>query len=260
MFGIIGATIVYTVFLWWFSTGAILWLNRLPSVTYRLSLIAASLVAVAATWGLVASMTDPSPAGAVLAFTATIGLWGWHEISFLTGFVAGPQTRFCPPDARGWSRFRLAAATVIYHEIALVLTAGVIAAITWGQPNQIGLWAFAILLVSRLSAKFNLFLGVPNFTDEFFPDRLRYLSSYIRKGPVNALLPVSAVAGTLLAVLEARAALASTATAFHVVGYTLLCALTSLALIEHLFMVLPLQDAALWRWAMPAAPKGNNAS
>jgi hypothetical protein len=37
-------------------------------------------------------------------------------------------------------------------------------------------------------------------------------------------------------------------------------ALTALALIEHLFMVLPLPDTALWRWAMPAAGKGENAA
>ena len=31
----IGSAVLYTVFLWWFSTGAILWLDRLPRTTYR---------------------------------------------------------------------------------------------------------------------------------------------------------------------------------------------------------------------------------
>jgi putative photosynthetic complex assembly protein 2 len=260
MFGAVGGAVVYTIFLWWFSTGAILWLNRRPSPTYRRSLIAASVLAIASAGGLAVSMTDPSPAGAVLAFTCALGLWGWNELSFLTGFISGPRTNFCPPNALGWRRFRLATTSLLYHEIALVLTAGVIIAVTWRQPNQIGCWTFLILFVSRLSAKLNLFLGVPNFTDEFLPDRLRYLSSYMRRGPMNALFPLSVTAGLLLAGLEGRMALAPAATTFQAVGFSLMFTLTALALIEHAFMVLPLPDAALWRWALPASPKGNNAS
>ncbi len=217
-------------------------------------------MAIAAVWGLAASMTDPSPAGAALAFTCALGVWGWHELSFLTGFIAGPRTNLCPPNALGWRRFRLATTSLLYHEIALILTAGAILALTWRQPNQVGCWTFFILLVSRLSAKLNLFLGVPNFTDEFFPDRLRYLTSYIRKGPVNLLFPLSVAAGLVLAGIEGRMAIAPTATPFQAVGFSLMFTLTALALIEHAFMVLPLPDAALWRWALPASPKGTNAS
>jgi putative photosynthetic complex assembly protein 2 len=259
-FGAFGGAVLYTTFLWWFSTGAILWLNRRPSRTHRASLTAATVLAIASACGLAASMTDPSPAGAVLAFTSALGLWGWHELSFLTGFISGPRTSLCPPNARGWRRFRLATTSLLYHEVGLILTAAVIVAVTWRQPDQIGCWTFLILFVSRLSAKLNLFLGVPNFTDEFFPDRLRYLTSYIRRGPVNALFPLSVAAGLLLAGIEARLALAPAASAFQTVGYALLFTLTALALIEHAFMVSPLPDAALWRWAMPASPKGNNAS
>jgi putative photosynthetic complex assembly protein 2 len=255
----IGLAIVYTVFLWWFSTGAILWLDRLPSRTYRWSLIAASVVAIAASLGLVTSMKDPSPTGAVLAFTCALGLWGWHELSFLTGFVSGPRTAHCPPGASGWRRFKLAASTLIYHEIALALTAAVILAVTWNAPNKIGCWTFLILLVSRLSAKLNLFFGVPNFTDDFFPDHLRYLTSYLRKSPVNALFPLSIAAGLALAWSLGRLVFNPDGAVFEVIGFSLMFALTALAVIEHVFMVLPLPDAALWRWAMPASAKGNDA-
>ncbi len=44
----IGSAVLYTVFLWWFSTGAILWLDRLPRATHRWSLAAATAVAAAA--------------------------------------------------------------------------------------------------------------------------------------------------------------------------------------------------------------------
>jgi putative photosynthetic complex assembly protein 2 len=139
-----------------------------------------------------------------------------------------------------------------------VLTAGAIVAVTWGAPNQIGSATFLILLVSRLSAKMNLFLGVPNFTDEFFPDHLRYLTSYLRKSEMSGLFPISAGAGVTLAGAEAWMAFGPGAGPFAVVGSSLLFALTTLALIEHAFMVLALPDAALWRWMLPAPAKNEN--
>ncbi|MEO0929805.1 MAG: DUF3623 family protein, partial [Pseudomonadota bacterium] len=37
-----------------------------------------------------------------------------------------------------------------------------------------------------------------------------------------------------------------------VVGFALLTALSALALLEHWLMVVPLPDAKLWRWMLPA--------
>ena len=254
-FASIASAVLYTVFLWWFSTGAILWLDRLPKRTFRWSLVLASVLAIASVYGLVVSRGDPTPAGALCAFTCALGVWGWHETSFLMGLITGPRTTRCPPEATGWRRFTLAAATLIYHEAALVLTAGAILALTWGAANQVGLWTFAVLLAARLSAKFNIFLGVPNFTEEFFPEQLRYLTSYLRKGPTNALFPVSISAGVALAGAQGWLALDPGAGAFATTGAALIFALTALALLEHAFMVLPVPDAALWRWAVPAGPK-----
>jgi putative photosynthetic complex assembly protein 2 len=249
----IGAAVLYTVLFWWVSTGAILWLDRLPRKTHRWSLAGASAVAAVAVFGLIANDSTLTPSSAVLSFTCAIAVWGWHELSFLTGLITGPRTTRCPSDAKGWRRFRLAASTLIYHEIALVLTAGLLFAVSWNAPNQIGAWTFLILLVSRLSAKLNIFLGVPNFNDVFFPDHLRYLGTYLRKGPISALFPISLIAGCALGAAEAWRALLPGASAFEAVGLSLLFALTALAVIEHAFMVLPVADTALWRWAMPAA-------
>ena len=38
-------------------------------------------------------------------------------------------------------------------------------ALTWGGANQVGTWTFLVLWVMRLSAKLNVFLGVPNLTE-----------------------------------------------------------------------------------------------
>jgi putative photosynthetic complex assembly protein 2 len=254
----IGSALAYTVFAWWFSTGAILWLDRRPRATYRWSLAAATAVAAVASWSLVSGLQDATPRGAVIGFTCALGLWGWHEMSFLMGFVTGPSRAPCPPGARGWKRFKLAASTLIYHEVALALTALVLLAVSWNQPNPIAAWTFTVLLFARLSSKLNLFFGVPNFSAEFFPDHLRYLTSYLRKAPANALFPLSVAAGAVLASGEAACALNAGASAFTVTGFSLLFALTALALIEHAFMVLPLPDTALWRWAMPATPAPSN--
>jgi putative photosynthetic complex assembly protein 2 len=248
----IGAAILYTVFAWWFSTGAILWLDRLPRRTFRWSLAGATLVAGTAAAGLVVSQKDATPGGAILGFTCALGLWGWHEMTFLMGVVTGPRHAPCPPGAKGWRRFRLAAASLIFHELALAVTALTLAALAWGQPNPTGAEIFLVLFAARLSSKLNLFLGVPNFSLEFFPDHLRYLASYLRKGPVTPLFPLSIAGGVVLAFATAAQALAPGASAFVITGGSLIFALTALALLEHAFMVLPLPDTALWRWAMPA--------
>jgi putative photosynthetic complex assembly protein 2 len=257
-FAVIASAILYTVFLWWFSTGAILWLHRLPQRTYRWSLAAASVIAAASIYGVLASRSDASPMGALCAFTCALGVWGWHETSFLMGLLTGPRTTRCPPEAAGWRRFALATSTLIYHELALLVTAVAAIVVTWGAVNQVATGTFLILLVSRLSAKLNIFLGVPNFTEEFFPDHLRYLTSYLRKSRVNGLFPMSIGAGAALACVQGWLAFDANGSAFGVTGAALLFALTALALLEHAFMVLPLPDAALWRWAAPA--RANNAS
>jgi putative photosynthetic complex assembly protein 2 len=253
--GPVPSAVLYTIFVWWFSTGAILWLDRLPRATYRWSLLAASIVAVAAAAGLVLSLDQATPVGALTAFTCALALWGWHELSFLTGFVTGPRRALCPPHVSGWRRFSLAAATLIYHEIALAVTALVLAAISWGHPNSVGGWTFLVLLVCRLSAKLNLFFGVPHFSDSILPDHLQHLKSYLAKRSMNPLLPVSIMAGGTLAAFAALRALAVEATPFEATGFSLIFTLTALALIEHGFMIVPLPDAALWTWALPASER-----
>ena len=79
---------------------------------------------------------DASASAAYVGFAAAIVIWGWHEMSFLMGVVAGPNREPCPPDATGWRRFAAATATVIHHELALAATAIMLFALTWGEPNQ----------------------------------------------------------------------------------------------------------------------------
>src|SRR3954469_10968520 len=96
-----GLPALFALFLWWFSTGAILWLDGLPARTYRRSMLGASLVLAGALWGLAASSAEASVAGAYCAFSCGLLAWGWQEMSFLMGYATGPVRAPCPPGVTG---------------------------------------------------------------------------------------------------------------------------------------------------------------
>jgi putative photosynthetic complex assembly protein 2 len=101
----------------------------------------------------------------------------------------------------------------------------------------------------RLSAKFNVYLGVPNLAEAFLPDHLKYIGTYFRKRSMNLLFPVAVTASTAASVLLIWSA-ASATTPFAAVSYTLVATLMVLAVVEHWFMVLPLPAEALWSWGL----------
>jgi putative photosynthetic complex assembly protein 2 len=67
---------------------------------------------------------------------------------------------------------------------------------------------------------------------------------------MNGLLPFSVSLGTLAAVLMARHAVADGAGGFQATGFTFLAALTGLAVLEHLFLVVPLPVNTIWAWGL----------
>jgi len=245
-----GFTFFLVILAWWLSTGLVMILCALPRWTFSSSFTAATLVLAASVFWLIRSAADTSISGAYIAFASALGIWGWIEMSFLMGFITGPRTAPCPDDAKGWLRFRLALETLLYHELAIVIAAIGVVALTWHAPNQTGTFAFLILMVMRISAKLNIFLGVPNLTDEFLPERLAYLKTYFRKRDFNLLFPVSIALSTLGAVVLGFRVLGAAGP--EAVGFALLLALVALAILEHFFMLMPLPDAVLWRWALPA--------
>ena len=243
--------LAFALLAWFFSTGAILWLDQRPADTHGASLVGATILSGIAFAAVLVSAGDASVFGAYTAFVATIAIWGWHEMAFLMGFVTGPRRLACPDGVTGWRRFRFATATLIHHEIALALTAILLILLTWGGPNPLAGTTFLLLFVMRLSTKFNIFLGVPHLADAMMPPQLDYLRSYFRKAPGNPLMPVSALGSVLVAAWFAQAALQAPAASGAEAGYVLLFTLAALAIIEHAFLLLPVRDSALWTWAMP---------
>jgi putative photosynthetic complex assembly protein 2 len=188
---------VVAVFLWWFATGAILYLDGMRRETFRTSLGAATALLALAVYGLIATRDMTDAYGAVLAFLCGLTIWGWLELAFLTGFVTGPERRPCPPGLAGWPRFARATRTLLHHELAILAAAAWTASLTLGGDNRIALWTVLVLWGMRLSAKLNLFLGVRNLNAEFLPDHLRYLGTYFGSARSNPLLPVSLIGSIL---------------------------------------------------------------
>jgi putative photosynthetic complex assembly protein 2 len=242
--------LAYALLVWWLSTGVILWLDGLPRHTFAWSLGGASLVLVGGLWGLHHTRMDVSATGAYCAFTCALLVWAWQELAFLLGVVTGPHRQVCPPLARGWQRTRLAIATVLHHEIALLLLAIAVWCMTEGGANRTGWWTFVALWVMRQSAKLNLFLGVRNLSEAFLPEHLKYLHSYFRRRPMNVLWPVSFTACTVAAVGVWQAAAVLPEGAPQVCGLALLGSLLALGALEHLMLVLPMPPEALWRWGL----------
>ena len=238
------------LFVWWFSTGVVLYIVGRSADRSFWSLGIAALCFVAALYGLAKSATDTSVAGAYAAFGSAILLWGTQEFAFLAGFITGSQKLPCPDECRGWRRIVLAFRSVIYHEAALVLT-GVAAIVVVGDgENRFGVWTFVILWVMRVSSKINLFAGVPVLNHEFLPLRLSYLATFFAKRPVNPFFPVAVTAATAVATLLLVRAFFTDVAAFRSTGDMLLASLLALGILEHWFMIVPMPIAALWSWGM----------
>ena len=239
----------FAVLVWWFTTGIILFLDGLPTRTFRWSMGGATAGLIAAGYILYTSSREVSVSGAYTAFTSAILVWGWLEMSFLMGFVTGPRKAACLERCGGWRHFVHATQAIIYNELATLLAAVCIVAATWHSANRVALWTFLILWAMRLSAKLNLFLGVPNLGEKFLPPHLQYLKGFFRKRSMNFLFPLSVTASTIVTALLIQKMLVAE-DAFSTARCALTASLLALAVLEHWFMVLPLPSEKMWQWAL----------
>ena len=215
------------IFVWWFSTGAILVAVRRADRlgTHGMTVFMGLPLLALGAWAVSVSLMDVSVMGAYIGFAGALAIWGWIELAFLAGVITGPMRDDCPSGLAARDRFFRAFQTVAYHELALTLGLWGLVIASDGAENRIALATYLVLFLARILAKLNLFYGVPRINLEFVPDRLVHLKSYFRRGPVTLVFPVA---------------------------ITVLTAMAGLALLEHWLMVVPLPDAKLWRWMLPA--------
>jgi putative photosynthetic complex assembly protein 2 len=241
--------VLYALFLWWFSTGVVFYLDGLPRHTFPWSMTAATVVLVAALGGLAAAADDVTVGGAYLSFSCGLLAWVWVEASYYLGYLTGPRKHHCDEGCSGWRHFGHALQTSFYHEAAIVAVGLAMFALTAGSPNRLGFWTFVVLLCMHESARLNVFLGVRNLNEQLLPGHLGYLSSFLKRRPMNLLFPFSVTAATLVTAWLIGEA-ASATSAYGAVSATFLAALMAVAVLEHWFLVLPLDVSALWRWSL----------
>jgi putative photosynthetic complex assembly protein 2 len=240
----------FALFLWWFSTGIILYLDGLPKRTFKWSMLGATILSAAAIVGLSLGNQLTSVRGAYIAFACGLLAWAWQEISFYMGAVTGIRTEPCPEGCSGWKHFGHAVRVSLYHELAIIATAAIVYLVVWPGSNHIGFWTYVVLWWMHQSAKLNVLLGVRNLNEEFLPDHMAFLKSFLTQKPMNLLFPVSVTISTVIAVLLFQKALSQASSPFELAGYLFLAAMMSLAILEHWFLVAPLPTAGLWKWSL----------
>ena len=243
-----GLPALAAVLLWWAGTGLVLLLDRVPRPLAPWSFLLASLLTVGTVTCIGHTAASATVSAAYGGFVCAVMLWGWHELAFLGGWVTGPRQDAVSPGAQPFRRLSEALQVLLWHELALLGTTAVLWAWVGRSANPVAAWTFTVLYVMRASAKVNLFLGVRNLGLDFLPPRLAYLGSYFRHRRFNALMPWVLVLGAAVAGWWALQALSLSGG--ERTARVLLVSLLTLALVEHLLMVLPLQPSWLWRWAI----------
>ena len=233
--------------LWWASTGLILYLDSREKRTFGLSMLAATALAALALKGIATAATITTSASAYAGFACGLALWGWQLLAFYTGFLAGPRRTVCEPASSMFARFWQGAGASLYHEAAVAAGAAVVATLTVGQPNRVALWTYLVLWGMHESAKLNLFFGVPNLGAEMLPPHLAYLTSYMRRRAMSLFFPASVSVATAVTALLHQYTSRTAATPFEVASGAMLTALMALAILEHWFLVAPIDASALWR-------------
>ena len=247
--GGLALSFLVVIAIWFIGTGLVAMINHRLRASFGRALIIACACALLGL-GLVVLTAHSTAVWATYAsFLGGLLIWSWHEISFLTGAVAGSHRDPCPADAQGWQRFSMATMALIHHEVALAMTAGLLLSLASITANPTGAYAFGLLLIFRLSSKLNIYRGVPHLSDDLLPQQLGYLKSYFGPKQLRPELILSTAAIIGLASYFALAAYhAERSNELAQAG--LLCCLSLLAALEHLFLALPFRDSALWGWAM----------
>jgi len=238
----------FAIFIWWFSTGIVILLNRMSRTAVTMSLVISSALGLGALAGLSHTAQQTGVMGAYCAFTCALLAWGWNELTFLTGWITGPQKTAILKSTSGWPRFMASFNAVAWHELSILVVGLVIVAITWDAPNQVGTGTYLVLWVMRTSAKLNLFFGVRNLSEEFLPTHLAYLESFFKRRRMNAFFPFAVVTASVCLWLLIEFANQPMTTPAQVVGAVLVGTMLALAIVEHFMLVLPLDTTALWSW------------
>lgn len=237
-------SVLIVIATWWLGTGMVLYLQqRLKhkgiALIATLCLLSLSSLAV-----LKYSSAQLEAWHSYAGFIAAVVLWGCLELSYFTGLVGGTHKLHCPRDCKTAIRFRLALSASIWHELSVLAVALLVLELCRHGSNPSGMYTFMVLWLMRWSAKLNLFWGVPNFNTDWFPAHMNHLHSYMKSSRVSLFFPLSVLAASAVAINLMINTVSAPST--ESLATALPCVLLVLAILEHLFMALPISDSALW--------------
>jgi putative photosynthetic complex assembly protein 2 len=244
-------------FLWWFLTGVILyivnWADNKGLSYHRFVTVGLLPVLIVGLYGFLYTLKESSILSVYLSFISALSIWGWLELAFLTGVITGPDQVMRPTGVNGFKRFWLAWRAVAYSEIMLTLVFFILFILSLGEENLFGFFTFLILYFARLSAKLNLFFGVPKINVEFLPARVVHLASHFKVSGISWFFPISVISliGLVIYWFSYFRISMNIESVSGTIGYSLLLTLTVLAVLEHFFMIITFRDAVLWRWMIP---------
>ncbi len=243
--------VLFVILLWWSSTGAILWLARGLDKQMNSRLIIMSVFCFIGFGGLITSTFYNEVWAVYLAFVSALIIWGWVEFTFLAGLITGKTKETCPENINEKSRFVHAFNVINHHEFTLLGALIIIILIDMSGGSAMASKTFACMWLMRIGAKFAVFSGVPKLSIEMMPERLAYLQSYFRNDRIGWGYWASVVGCSVFFAAGIYALLHVHYGQVVHTQITMLTALVGLALLEHIFMVLPIADSRLWSWAMP---------
>lgn len=242
--------IATVVLVWWVSTGAVLWLARGLDKQMNIRLVGMTVLCALGFAGVLIASAQAGIWAVYLGFISAIVIWGWVEFTLLSGMITGSRTEACPPNVSGVERFKFAFRAISHHEYALVVMLGILAFLDSSGGSGMAIKTFALLWIMRLGAKLTIFSGAPELSTNMIPERLAYMKTYFRHDRISFAFWVS-LAGCTAFFLGGIYALNHVQYDAAVqTQVTMLTTLVALAILEHIFMVLPVADSRLWSWAM----------
>lgn len=175
--------ISYAIVLWWVSTGIIIILYRQPRWTYDATFGGMSIVAAACAVVLFLLRDNTSTWAVYASFSAGTVVWGWNLASYYTGFITGQRITLPTTTLSNRQRFQLAVKSTIHHELVSFLL--LISALWFmrGATNPTGFVTIVLFYVLHLLAKLNIYFGVHNFSGEWLPAHLQYITAFF--GPAH---------------------------------------------------------------------------
>ena len=174
--------ICFALVLCWVSTGIIIVLYRQPRWTYDATFGVLSIITAASVVWMILVRNDTSTTAIYASFSAGTLIWGWNLASYYTGFITGP-TLTIPQHLTTRQRFWLAIKSSLYHEcMSCLLVIGSLVMIPLSQ-NVTGPITIVLFYVLHQVAKLNIFFGVLNFSGDWLPDHLKYITVFF--GPAR---------------------------------------------------------------------------